>query len=117
MPRKTTFKRGYIFEELQSQAKRDLHPLRLRVNIQAERESLREEGTWNVINTPLQRYVRTLGFHFDAYLLKKIQERKATGSSIPIKVLDVGIGTGKQWLDFLKTYNLELGKDIELHGT
>lgn len=50
-------------------------------------------------------------------MLRKIKERKKSGSSIPIKVLDVGIGTGTQWVDFLKKHSLKLGEDIEIHGS
>lgn len=96
----------------------------VRQNVRSERKVVREEGEvrWIKINTPLSNY--TYGYfeslpngRFDTYLLEKIKEKRKSGSTIPIKVLDIGIGMGNQWIDFLNSHNLKLGRDIEIHGS
>lgn len=77
-----------------------------------EREAKWPQEPWAVWNTKLENYAG--GFcngkmDFVQYLEAKIAQAGAGGKTL--RVLDVGIGTGDQWVGFLKTHS------IELHGT
>lgn len=109
------FKRGFIFSELAAQRRAKINPV-LIGHIREEQTASRNGKTkWDVINTPLSDYTWDgLNIDFEKRLLEKIQNRT---SSTPLRVLDIGIGTGKQWVKFLEANGLTLGREIELHGT
>ncbi len=66
---------------------------------------------WHVMHTSLEKYAHPLQINFKELLLKKVKEAERRGKTL--RVLEVGIGLGWQWLDFLK----EHGHCVELHAT
>ncbi|MFA6048758.1 MAG: class I SAM-dependent methyltransferase [Candidatus Micrarchaeia archaeon] len=134
------FKRGYLFPELVGDSERVRGQIEdIRKSVEGERKQasghIIPKGTitlhnnrfrearedkkyvaWTVINTPLKYYAyfprkNSPPFDFEEYLLKKAGEAQKRGRKL--RVLDIGIGTGKQWIDFLKKHE---GK-IEFSGT
>ena len=67
--------------------------------------------------TSLERYhtIDTNGhlISLEKELLRAIRQNQ---SGLPLKVIDITFGTGKQWVNFLIKHKLELGKHLELHG-
>jgi len=67
------------------------------------------DGTpWPVWETPLKNYAGELSsghLDFEEYLHKKCSEAEMRGETL--RVLDIGMGSGRQWLDFLKTHKVE----------
>ena len=62
-------------------------------------------GRWGIRDTSLETYALPLPVNFEVFLRE--EAKKAGESGRLLKVLDVGIGTGKQWVDFLNENLLE----------
>ncbi|VVB65759.1 Uncharacterised protein [Candidatus Gugararchaeum adminiculabundum] len=78
-----------------------------------ERLAAEREGglnkAWDIIDTPLEAYGRPVNaaivpsdFNFKQFLLAKIEEAEKKGERL--QVLDVGMGSGKQWEKFLRSH-------------
>ena len=106
------FRRGYLFSDLQSSSDSEKRKRRTIVEtLQAndakafavpggcKRWWARLTGKdlgWNQWDTPLKKYAAPLGINFETYLKKKKAEAVRAGRKL--RVLDVGIGTGRQWV-------------------
>ena len=75
----------------------------------AERNSKKPDHGWKVIDTSLENYASPFALNFKEYLHEKINQAKQEGRKL--RILDIGAGTGKQWLPFLE----KNGNEIELH--
>ncbi len=109
------FKPGNIFPELAGKKNGEREKIQvgqIRRYVSKEKEGSR----WKQIDTPLKEYVYFPGkgvpkFNFEEFLLKKINAAEKRGEKL--RVLDVGIGTGRQWADFLEKH----GHRFEFVGT
>jgi SAM-dependent methyltransferase len=99
---------GYIFGEFSEIRKKGISP---KGNFEYESRAefsdlLRDirtrdrERAWNYIDTPLAKYTRLDSFNLQEYLMK--HARSATQRKETLDVLDVGIGSGKQWTDIMQ---------------
>jgi SAM-dependent methyltransferase len=61
---------------------------------------------WNAWNTRLDKYFPSINFNFRKYLVQQL--RKAKRENRKLRVLDVGVGTAKQYEKYLKIPALEL---------
>ena len=74
-------------------------------------------GGWDYHSTSISDYVDTsANFKLDEYLASKISAHNEV-SLEPVRILDVGIGTGNQWMEFARKHSLEIGRDFEICGT
>ncbi|VVB66459.1 Uncharacterised protein [Candidatus Gugararchaeum adminiculabundum] len=112
---KKTFRRGYIFGEKYLDA---FNPPEVFKGSFMNEQKYGLDNAWGRISTPLEDYSarRRIKFNgsrlkFKDFLLAKIAEAEAKGEVL--KVLDLGIGTGEQWIEFLK----ENEGRIEFYGT
>lgn len=101
---------GYIYANAVEREQRESKTiLRQHFAIMRSRKDL--SGTaWEVSQTPLKNYGGRLG-DFDKYLAKKAVQARKTKTKL--KVLDIGIASGKQWKEFMQKYS----DCVELHGT
>ncbi len=109
------FSRGYLFGQ---PSLTDLAHARQETRKNAHYEEKHGMMThWTAHSTPLERYTQPMyeGDHvptrpnFRAFLLRRAEESQTLGRLL--RVLDVGVGTGDQWLGLLRT-----GK-IDFHAT
>ncbi len=66
-----------------------------------------------IFNTPLEEWIdvpRSVG-NLEVYLSHKIKAAKK-----PVNILDIGIGSGSQWLDFAKKHGFEIGVNFNIYG-
>ncbi len=110
------YKLGCIFPKLKQIQPEDMKP----------DLTHRNRKDWDFDNTPLSAYasatfhfprsrrlVTQTYFNFEEYLEKLILDRKNAGIKEPLRILDIGMGTGKQWIPFIEKH----GKDVTFSGT
>lgn len=92
-------------------------PLELDVSIgqkfaedEIEWKNRRNDNLWTVFDTKLKGYARPLELNFLKHLQNWVEKKRVERK--PIRILDVGIGSGRQWEGFL-----EKNPDVELVGT
>ncbi len=98
-----TFHPGYIFNQ------KPMPKKALEAMLATHRKTDLEHGWIGYMNTALH-YYPTPGTHysFEAYLHYKVNEAASKGKKL--RVLEIGVGTGNQWVNFwhLHKNNLEL---------
>jgi hypothetical protein len=57
---------------------------------------------WKIMDTPLKNYAFPMPIDMEGYLASKVEWARAEGRRL--KILDVGMGTGAQWVAFLEKY-------------
>ncbi len=67
--------------------------------------------SWKIMDTPLKDYAFPIPINPEEYLALKIVEAARNGRKL--RILDVGMGTGKQWAAFIEKY----GESVEFVGT
>lgn len=107
---KVVFQPGYIygFEKIRGETAASRKILAAELNA---KKLLVAHGysRWGAYDTPLKKY--SLAADFEKYLT--IQANRARKEGRKIRVLDVGIGSGRQWVEFMKLH----GNVVELHAT
>ncbi len=103
------FQRGYLFpflkEKKTSTERRFTAPM-----IRIRRKYEKKHIAWKVSDTPLEKYAEPFPQEFSGYLNDRLADSRK--SMIRHRLLDVGVGTGNQWINFLNK-----NPDMEFNGT
>ncbi len=103
------FRPGYLFGEKVTKAERRISAARkIRKFIKDEKSSKTGKGTWTFSETPLEHYAN-FGIGPEKLNFKQYLDQKINSKNEKLKVMDVGIGTGAQWL--------HMKEKIELWGS
>jgi ubiquinone/menaquinone biosynthesis C-methylase UbiE len=71
---------------------------------------------YRVWNTPIPDYAKPLKLDVERLLLKELARAKKKG--VPLRGLDVGIGSGKEWLDFAEKHGIAISdSELDLRGS
>ncbi len=110
--RRGGFRRGYLFPELSGKAgieKARTNRLLLLPHIEKETKGL----GWAFKESALQYYspARRPESGFEEHLRREIEKSERDGRKL--HVLEIGVGTGRQWAEFLKKH----GNDFKFHAT
>lgn len=100
---------GYLFGRKAIERELEWSAKAIEQSIAAEKS--KASLPWRVWHTGLDQYANTFGLDTRAFLTRKLAEAKNTGRKL--RVLDVGVGEGRQWIEFLR----ENQDDIEFHAT
>jgi SAM-dependent methyltransferase len=119
---RSSFRPGFLFPEFANISQERLRRIRFQKHDahRSQRKELKYDGSgeapWVQWDTKLKNYTvhgsvsdDTRNFEMTSYLEDKADQASVNGQTL--QVLDIGIGSGNQWIDFLQKH------PIDLHGT